>query len=67
MTSLSGMDTTTAAGLSYKPRSHWSIQLNPTEYDQAVWDSRMVVIGNRDLTRFVSAIRHPDIGLLPPH
>ena len=37
-------------------RTHWSIQKDPTEYDQAVWRGRNVTIGNRDLNVFVDSL-----------
>jgi hypothetical protein len=41
------------------PRTHWAIQRDPTEYDQKVWQSRNVVIGNRDLNQFVMELLDP--------
>jgi hypothetical protein len=37
-------------------RRHWSIQRNPTQFDQAVWRGRNVTIANLDLTEFVNRL-----------
>jgi hypothetical protein len=41
------------------PRRHWAIQKDPTEYDEAVWKWRNVVIGNRHLNQFVAELLDP--------
>jgi hypothetical protein len=43
-------------GVPLPKRRHWSIQKDPTQFDQAVWRGRNVTIANLDLNDFVNRL-----------